>query len=174
MIYLFTVPKAMGLLTNIHEYELLKFPSLTLYSSFQWFEPSQFGTWWAVLSCSMNLAGGLGPIIATLLAESYSWRSTLSISGLTCMVMSVVCLLVIQNEPKDVGLPSIEANAKKGKAGLSMFVSSNNIHEQSVLPCCACVKQCSSLACVGLFLSLQALSRNQLIRAACHQSMAIS
>ncbi|KAK3531318.1 hypothetical protein QTP70_016285 [Hemibagrus guttatus] len=85
----------------------------------KWFEPAQFGTWWAVLSCSMNLAGGLGPIIATLLAESYSWRSTLSISGLTCMLMSVVCLLVIQNEPKDVGLPSIEANAKKGKAGSS-------------------------------------------------------
>ncbi|KAG7321757.1 hypothetical protein KOW79_014615 [Hemibagrus wyckioides] len=85
----------------------------------KWFEPSQFGTWWAVLSSSMNLAGGLGPIIATLLAESYSWRSTLSISGLNCMVMSVVCLLVIQNEPKDVGLPSIEANAKKGKAASS-------------------------------------------------------
>ncbi|KAF4086211.1 hypothetical protein AMELA_G00103660 [Ameiurus melas] len=83
----------------------------------KWFEPSQFGTWWAVLSCSMNLAGGLGPIIAMLLAESYSWRFTLSISGLTCVVVSVFCLLVIQNEPKDVGLPNIEASAKKGKAG---------------------------------------------------------
>ncbi|KAF5900579.1 glucose-6-phosphate exchanger SLC37A4, partial [Clarias magur] len=85
----------------------------------KWFEPSQFGTWWAVLSCSMNLAGGLGPIIATLLADSYSWRTTLSISGLICVVMSVFCLLVIQNEPKDVGLPNIEAKAKKGKAGSS-------------------------------------------------------
>ncbi|XP_053363738.1 glucose-6-phosphate exchanger SLC37A4a isoform X1 [Clarias gariepinus] len=85
----------------------------------KWFEPSQFGTWWAVLSCSMNLAGGLGPIIATLLADSYSWRSTLSVSGLICVVMSVFCLLVIQNEPKDVGLPNIEAKAKKGKAGSS-------------------------------------------------------
>lgn len=98
-----------------------------MFSSLQWFEPSQFGTWWAVLSCSMNLAGGLGPIIAMLLAESYSWRFTLSISGLTCVVMSVFCLLVIQNEPKDVGLPNIEASAKKGKAGLSMFVCFYNI-----------------------------------------------
>ncbi|TKS81264.1 Glucose-6-phosphate exchanger SLC37A4 [Collichthys lucidus] len=40
----------------------------------KWFEPSQFGTWWAILSCSMNLAGSLGPIIATVLAQSYSWR----------------------------------------------------------------------------------------------------
>lgn len=93
----------------------------------QWFEPSQFGTWWAVLSCSMNLAGGLGPIIATLLAESYSWRSTLFLSGMTCVVMSVFCLLVIQNEPKDVGLPNIEANAKKGKTGLRLLVCSDFI-----------------------------------------------
>uniref|UniRef100_A0A672RG94 Solute carrier family 37 member 4a n=1 Tax=Sinocyclocheilus grahami TaxID=75366 RepID=A0A672RG94_SINGR len=48
-------------------------------------EPSQFGTWWSLISCSMNLAGGLGPIIATLMAQSYSWRFTLSISGLTCV-----------------------------------------------------------------------------------------
>ncbi|XP_036419480.1 glucose-6-phosphate exchanger SLC37A4a [Colossoma macropomum] len=86
----------------------------------KWFEPSQFGTWWSVLSCSMNLAGGLGPIIATLLAQSYSWRSTLSTSGLICVVMSIFCLLVIRNEPSDVGLPNIEASAKKkGKAGSS-------------------------------------------------------
>uniref|UniRef100_A0A8C2FTX3 Solute carrier family 37 member 4a n=1 Tax=Cyprinus carpio TaxID=7962 RepID=A0A8C2FTX3_CYPCA len=85
----------------------------------KWFEPSQFGTWWAVLSCSMNLAGGLGPIIATLMAQSYSWRFTLSISGLTCVVMSIFCLLIIRNEPSDVGLPNIEAGAKKGKGGSS-------------------------------------------------------
>lgn len=81
----------------------------------KWFEPSQFGTWWAILSCSMNLAGGLGPIIATLMAESYSWRTTLSISGLACMVVSVFCVLLIKNEPSDVGLPNIEPGAKKGK-----------------------------------------------------------
>ncbi|KAJ8400348.1 hypothetical protein AAFF_G00397310 [Aldrovandia affinis] len=83
----------------------------------KWFEPSQFGTWWAVLSCSMNLAGGLGPIIATVMAQSYSWRTTLSISGLTCMGLSFFCLLLIKNEPSDVGLPNIEPGTKKGKAG---------------------------------------------------------
>lgn len=83
----------------------------------QWFEPSQFGTWWAVLSCSMNLAGSLGPIIATVLAESYSWRAIMWASGMTCVALSVVCLLVIKNEPKDVGLPNIEAAAEKSKGG---------------------------------------------------------
>lgn len=79
----------------------------------KWFEPSQFGTWWAILSCSMNLAGSVGPIIASVLAQSCSWRSILSVSGLTCVFTSVLCLLVIKNEPKDVGLPNIEAAAKK-------------------------------------------------------------
>ncbi|KAJ8257130.1 hypothetical protein COCON_G00192820 [Conger conger] len=85
----------------------------------KWFEPAQFGTWWAVLSCSMNLAGGLGPIIATVTAQSYSWRSTLSVSGLSCMGVAFFCLLLIKNEPSDVGLPNIEPGAKKGKAGAS-------------------------------------------------------
>ncbi|XP_023669561.1 glucose-6-phosphate exchanger SLC37A4a isoform X1 [Paramormyrops kingsleyae] len=85
----------------------------------KWFEPSQFGTWWAVLSCSMNLAGGLGPIIATVMAQSYSWRTTLSASGVVCVVVAVVCLLVIRNEPNDVGLPNIEPGTKKGKGGAS-------------------------------------------------------
>lgn len=83
----------------------------------QWFEPSQFGTWWAVLSCSMNLAGSLGPIIATVLVQSYSWRTILSVSGVVCVVVSFVCLLIIKNEPKDVGLPNIDAAAKKSKGG---------------------------------------------------------
>ncbi|KAM4650796.1 glucose-6-phosphate exchanger SLC37A4 isoform 2-T2 [Discoglossus pictus] len=85
----------------------------------KWFEPSQFGTWWAVLSCSMNLAGSLGPIIATLVAASYSWRSTLSLSGLICVGVSVLCLLLIKNEPSDVGLKNIEPGAKKGKKDAS-------------------------------------------------------
>ncbi|XP_028321327.1 glucose-6-phosphate exchanger SLC37A4-like [Gouania willdenowi] len=87
----------------------------------KWFEPSQFGTWWAILTCSMNLAGSVGPIIATVLTQTYSWRTILSVSGLTCVAVSFVCLLVIKNEPKDVGLPNIgaAAAAKKDKAGSS-------------------------------------------------------
>lgn len=65
----------------------------------------------------MNLAGSLGPIIATVMAQSYSWRTTLFISGMTCVVVSFACLLIIKNEPKDVGLQNIEATVKKGKAG---------------------------------------------------------
>ncbi|NXO42860.1 G6PT1 protein, partial [Locustella ochotensis] len=85
----------------------------------KWFEPSQFGTWWAILSTSMNLAGGLGPIVAALVSMHYDWRKTLSFSGFTCVVVSFVCLVLIKNEPSDVGLPNIEQGAKKGKKGSS-------------------------------------------------------
>ncbi|NXA42886.1 G6PT1 protein, partial [Eudromia elegans] len=85
----------------------------------KWFEPSQFGTWWAILSTSMNLAGGLGPIVAALVALHYDWRMTLSFSGFICVVVSFVCLVLIKNEPSDVGLPNIEPGAKKGKKGSS-------------------------------------------------------
>lgn len=85
----------------------------------QWFEPSQFGTWWAILSCSMNLAGSFGPIIVTVLVQSHTWRAVLSASGMVCLAFSFICLLLIKNEPKDVGLPNIEAAPKKGKGGKS-------------------------------------------------------
>lgn len=90
---------------------------LLFYLLFQWFEPSQFGTYWAILSCSMNLAGSAGPIIATVLSQSYSWRTILSVSGMICVVFSFVCLLLIKNEPKDVGLPSVEVAKTKEKGG---------------------------------------------------------
>ncbi|KAF3841445.1 hypothetical protein F7725_007307 [Dissostichus mawsoni] len=84
----------------------------------KWFEPSQFGTWWSVMSCSMNLAGSLGPILVTVLLQYYDWRTILTMSGIVCASFSFVCVLFVKNEPKDVGLPSIQAAAKKGaKAG---------------------------------------------------------
>ncbi|NXJ03481.1 G6PT1 protein, partial [Odontophorus gujanensis] len=83
----------------------------------KWFEPSQFGTWWAILSTSMNLAGGLGPIVAALVSLNYDWRMTLSFSGFLCVIVSFVCLVLIKNEPADVGLPNIDQGTKKGKKG---------------------------------------------------------
>ncbi|XP_072139932.1 glucose-6-phosphate exchanger SLC37A4a isoform X3 [Mobula birostris] len=80
----------------------------------KWYEPAQFGTWWAVLSTSMNLAGSLGPLIATTMALSYSWRVTLSLSGSISIGIAFLCLFFIINEPMDVGLPNIEPGLKKG------------------------------------------------------------
>lgn len=83
----------------------------------KWYEPSQFGTWWSVLSCSMNLAGSLGPILVTILLQFYDWRTILSVSGIICATFSLLCVTFVKNEPKDVGLPCVEAAAKKGTKG---------------------------------------------------------
>lgn len=39
----------------------------------------------------------------------------MSMSGVICMTVAVVCLLTVKNEPSDVGLSSIEPGTKKGK-----------------------------------------------------------
>lgn len=65
----------------------------------------------------MNLAGGLGPILATILAQSYSWRATLALSGALCVAVSFLCLLLIRNEPADVGLQNLDPTPSKGKKG---------------------------------------------------------
>ncbi|CAG5876063.1 unnamed protein product [Menidia menidia] len=83
----------------------------------KWYEPSQFGTWWSVMSCSMNLAGSLGPLLVTLLLQHYHWRLILTASGLVCASFSFVCLVFVKNEPTDVGLPSVGVAAKKGAKG---------------------------------------------------------
>lgn len=71
----------------------------------------------------MNLSGSLGPVLVTVLLQYYDWRTVLTASGAFCAAFSFVCLLLIKNEPKDVGLPSIEAAAKKGsKGGKEKFV----------------------------------------------------
>ncbi|XP_077402972.1 glucose-6-phosphate exchanger SLC37A4-like isoform X2 [Vanacampus margaritifer] len=80
----------------------------------KWFEPSQFGTWWSVLSCSMNLAGSLGPILVTVLLHYYDWRTILTMSGVFCAAFSLVTLVLVKNEPKDVGLPGIGVAPMKG------------------------------------------------------------
>ncbi|XP_019750891.1 glucose-6-phosphate exchanger SLC37A4b isoform X1 [Hippocampus comes] len=80
----------------------------------KWFEPSQFGTWWSVMSCSTNLAGSLGPLLVTVLLHYYDWRTILTMSGVICAAFSLVTLMLVKNEPKDVGLPAIELAPKKG------------------------------------------------------------
>lgn len=69
------------------------------------------------MSCSMNLAGCLGPLLATVLLQYYDWRAILAMSGTFCAAFSFICLVFVKNEPKDVGLPSIEAAVNKGGKG---------------------------------------------------------
>lgn len=66
------------------------------------------------MSCSSNVAGSLGPILVTVLLHYYDWRTILTMSGVICAAFSLVTLMLVKNEPKDVGLPAIELAPKKG------------------------------------------------------------
>ncbi|GBO33009.1 hypothetical protein AVEN_135575-1 [Araneus ventricosus] len=49
--------------------------------SLQWFSPTQFGTWWSVLSASANISGGLSPFFTAFLILNYGWRFSLLLAG---------------------------------------------------------------------------------------------
>jgi len=86
----------------------------------------------------MNLAGSLGPILATVLLQYYDWRTILSMSGIVCASFSIVCVVFIKNEPKDVGLPSIEAAAKKGAKGGERREERERERERVCMYVCLC------------------------------------
>ncbi|KAK7490766.1 hypothetical protein BaRGS_00017995 [Batillaria attramentaria] len=43
----------------------------------RWFPAERFGTWWSVLSTSMNVSGTLGPLVSAFLLSHYTWRFSL-------------------------------------------------------------------------------------------------
>ena len=60
----------------------------------QWFPPERFGTWWSVLSTSMNVSGAAGPIVSAFLLTFHSWRVALNIAGKLTIVLHVTSSLL--------------------------------------------------------------------------------
>lgn len=84
----------------------------------QWFSPSQFGTWWSVLSASTNISGGLAPFISAFLILNYGWRFSLVVAGSVSVALGSIALVVLVNSPADVGLPPVSGiSTKEGKGG---------------------------------------------------------
>ncbi|XP_075927387.1 glucose-6-phosphate exchanger SLC37A4 [Petromyzon marinus] len=101
----------------------------------KWFEPSQFGTWWAVLSTSMNLAGSVGPLLAALLLSvGFGWRSVLSSSGAVAVVTAVAAAALLRDQPSDVGLPNIDVQPGKGGKGKGSSVRDSTLGELLTSP----------------------------------------
>uniref|UniRef100_A0A8C4PVX8 Solute carrier family 37 member 4a n=1 Tax=Eptatretus burgeri TaxID=7764 RepID=A0A8C4PVX8_EPTBU len=85
----------------------------------QWFPPSQFGTWWAMLSTSMNVAGSVGPLVAAWLVPSLGWRGLMAGAGVVALGTSGMAFTVIREKPTDVGLAPIPGvgGTEKGRGG---------------------------------------------------------
>ncbi|XP_013419002.1 glucose-6-phosphate exchanger SLC37A4 isoform X1 [Lingula anatina] len=69
-----------------------------------WFSPATFGTWWGVLSTSMNAANSLGPFIAMFIMLHYDWRFYMKLQGVTTCIFAMIVFFAIKNSPKSVGI----------------------------------------------------------------------
>lgn len=72
----------------------------------KWFSPANFGTWWSVLTASSNLSGTLSPLLAAYIIISHGWSASLVFAGLVSLVMAVVAVMSIVDDPELANLPS--------------------------------------------------------------------
>ena len=59
---------------------------------------------WSIISTSANVAGAIGPLVATSIALKYHWSYGFMIPGCICMSVGYLSILVIRNRPSEVGL----------------------------------------------------------------------
>uniref|UniRef100_G3MLZ2 Major facilitator superfamily (MFS) profile domain-containing protein n=1 Tax=Amblyomma maculatum TaxID=34609 RepID=G3MLZ2_AMBMU len=78
----------------------------------KWFSPSQFGTWWSILSASANISGGVAPFLSAFLILNYGWRFSLTIAGTVSIAMGAIALFTLINSPTDVGLEAQDVAGK--------------------------------------------------------------
>ncbi|XP_071957208.1 glucose-6-phosphate exchanger SLC37A4-like [Antedon mediterranea] len=81
----------------------------------KWFPPSKLGIYWSLLSTSMNIAGGAGPVVAALLSSSYGWRTALQASGLVAIFVSFLSFFILKESPSEVGIETAFTHYKKKK-----------------------------------------------------------
>ncbi|CAG2178541.1 unnamed protein product, partial [Oppiella nova] len=81
----------------------------------QWFAPSQFGTFWSLLSASSNISGGLSPFIAAFIIINYGWRTSLVIAGTVSIAMAGVAIITLVNCPQDVNLSPVVSQTDNKK-----------------------------------------------------------
>ncbi|RWS02953.1 glucose-6-phosphate translocase-like protein [Dinothrombium tinctorium] len=72
----------------------------------KWYSPSQFGTWWSVLSASANISGGVSPFVASYIILNYGWRVSLAVAGIVSLILSAVTVLTVINSPTELGFES--------------------------------------------------------------------
>lgn len=78
-----------------------------------WFSPLQFGTWWSVLSTSINVSGAISPFIAAFLITNYGWRLSVFIAGLVTIAMSIISFISLIDSPTKVGLATFAIPPRK-------------------------------------------------------------
>ncbi|KAG1651662.1 Glucose-6-phosphate exchanger SLC37A4 [Nymphon striatum] len=68
----------------------------------KWFSPAQFGTLWSILASSANISYGITPMVAAYICLHHGWKSSLLFAGGTAVIMGVISLIFIVDDPEDI------------------------------------------------------------------------
>lgn len=71
-----------------------------------WFSQAERGTYWGMLNISLNVGGGLSPIIVGTVVAASGWRFGLVVPGVIAVCMGLISYFVIADSPKEAGLPA--------------------------------------------------------------------
>jgi OPA family glycerol-3-phosphate transporter-like MFS transporter len=88
--------------------------------SSRWFPPRRYGTVMALISLSYLFGDALSrSVLASLMAESFSWRQIFIVAGIVLAALFVISLFLLRESPVEVGLSEPEVNPSNlfGKEG---------------------------------------------------------
>lgn len=73
-----------------------------------WYDKKERGTLWGIWNTSHNVGGALTPIIISMIAAAYGWRSALIFPALVAIGVAAFLYNRLCDTPQSKGLPSIE------------------------------------------------------------------
>ena len=73
-----------------------------------WYSQSERGRWWGLWNTSHNIGGAIIPIICALAIQYFGWRYALFIPGVLAIIVGLVLINRLRDNPRHLGLPSIE------------------------------------------------------------------
>lgn len=73
----------------------------------EWFKESEFGTMSGITSFVGNLGGVIAQTPLALLVAAITWRNSFIVMGIFSIVVSILCYILVRNNPTEMDLPSI-------------------------------------------------------------------
>ncbi|MGE0198580.1 MAG: MFS transporter family glucose-6-phosphate receptor UhpC [Simkaniaceae bacterium] len=73
-----------------------------------WYSQTERGRWWGVWNTSHNIGGALIPVICALAIHHFGWRYAMFFPGFLAIIVGLFLINRLRDDPRRVGLPSIE------------------------------------------------------------------
>lgn len=73
-----------------------------------WYSQNERGSWWSCWNVSHNVGGFLVPLFIGLCVQWVGWRYAMDLTGLICILVSLLLINRLRDTPQSLGLPSIE------------------------------------------------------------------